>query len=275
MAGSAFFFSLMSLFVKLAGEGLPPMQIVLARCVLTLALSWLMLRRAGLSARGSHHGLLIARGLFGFTALSLYYFAITRLPLGDVTAIHFTSPVFVALLAAVLLRERTGKLVLAGMALSLLGVGLIARPSFLFGAGTSTLDPWGVAAALVSATFSAAAYTLVRKLRETEDPIVVVYWFSLVAVFAALPLVVTDLVWPTAREWLLLLAVGVTTQIAQVYLTRGLHLEVASRASTVGYLQIVFAFTWGWLVFGDAPTLWSLAGAALVLASVLTVSLRK
>lgn len=270
MVGAAFFFSLMSLFVKLAGATVPSMQIVLARYIVMLVATTWMLRRAGISARGTDKQALVGRSVTGFIALSCFYYAITQLPLGDVTTLHYLAPIITAFFAGVALGERAGRAVWIGGALSLVGVVLVARPSFLFGGeGLPTL---AVAAALTGATLSASAYTFVRKLRATDDPLVVIYWFCALGTVFALPFALPVWVWPSAETWLVLLGVGVTTQIAQVYLTKGLHLEAAGRATSVGYLQIVFAFIWGMLFFGDIPTLWNLAGAVVIVAGVLVVA---
>ncbi len=93
---------------------------------------------------------------------------------------------------------------------------------------------------------------------------VVVFYFPLVATPLAIPWAMTDWLWPTPWEWLLLLGVGVTTQTAQVLMTQGLHMERAGRATSVTYLQVAFAFVWGAAFFGESPTLFSGLGAALV-----------
>jgi drug/metabolite transporter (DMT)-like permease len=81
-------------------------------------------------------------------------------------------------------------------------------------------------------------------------------------------------VWPTPREWLVLAGVGASTQLAQTYMTRGLQRERAARATAVGYLQLVFAAAWGWLAFGDRPRVWTVAGAATIVAGTLALALR-
>jgi drug/metabolite transporter (DMT)-like permease len=270
MVGAAFFFSVMSLFVKLAGQRLPSMQIVLARYVVMLVLSQAMVWQASVSVRGTDRRSLIGRSVTGFVALSFFYYAVVELPLGDVTTIHYTSPVVTALIAAYFLKERSGRLVWAGAALSLGGVLLVAQPSFLVGG--DGLPRLAVMAALGGAVLSASAYTFVRKLRETDHHLVVIYWFCALGVLFSLPFALPVALWPTPAEWGLLLGVGVTTQIAQVYLTKGLHLEAAGRATSVGYLQIVFAFVWGMLFFGDLPNVWNLVGAAVIVAGVLLVA---
>ena len=105
-----------------------------------------------------------------------------------------------------------------------------------------------------------------RELARTEHPLVIVLWFPLVAAPAALPGTLARGVWPAGVEWLLLLGVGVLAQLGQVWLTRGLALERAGRATALSYLQIAFAVLWGWLFFAELPGPWTAAGAALIAA---------
>lgn len=274
MAAGALFFSIMTVLVKVAGQRLPTGEIVLARAVITLVLSWLALarRRVPLWGTGTEKRLLVLRGVLGFIALFCFYFAVTRLPLADVTVIHYTNPVFTALLAALLLGETLGG---AEVALSLAGLGgviLVARPGFLFGGHVSALDPLGVAAALTGAVFSSGAYTTVRRLGRNQDPMVIVFWFALVSTVASIPAAVPVWTHPRRWEWGVLLGVGVATQLGQVSLTRGLRLERAGRAMAVGYLQIVFAALWGVLFFHEIPDAWGAVGALVIVGSTFLLS---
>ncbi len=275
MALSALFFSLMSLFVKLAGRHLPPMEIVFIRSVLSLILSYLIVRRQGLSPWGNNRKLLFWRGFTGFVALSCFYIAITRLPLADAVVIQYTNPVFTAVLAAYFLREGLRGREIGAMGLSLLGVLLIARPAFLFGGLTMPLDPVGVLTAFAGAILSATAYVLVRKLRETEHPDVIIFYLPLVSTPGSLPFALMDFVWPSPTLWLILLAIGIFTQLGQIFLTRGLRLEPAGRATSVTYLQMVFAFLWGILFLGEYPDLWSLTGTFCIVAGILLVATQR
>jgi drug/metabolite transporter (DMT)-like permease len=272
MIAAAFFFSLMSLCVKLAGRTMPTGQIVLARAAISLVITWVMLRQARVRPWGHNKRLLVLRGLAGFSGLLCFFYATTRLPLADVTVIHYVNPVLTTVFAAVAIGESVRGRDVFGLLLSLSGVVLVAQPSWLFGAGGSELDLATVGIALLGAVFSAVAYTAVRKLRETEHHLVVVFYFPLLATPAAIPLTMTHAVWPTPSGWLLLLGVGIATQIAQVYLTRGLHAERAGRAMSISYVQIVFAALWGAVVFGDRPNRWSLLGAVLVVLGTLVAA---
>lgn len=273
MLGAALAFSVMSVLVKLAGERLPTAQIVLARGVVTLVMSAWAIRRAGLSFAGNRKGLLLLRGAFGFGGLFCYFYAVTHLPLADATVLHFVNPVLSALAAALVLKERVTGADLLGALACLAGVVLVSRPSFLFGAGT--LDPFAVAVALLGALFAACAYVTVRSLRGSDDPMVIVFYFPLVAVPATLPFAIPAWVWPTPLEWLVLLGVGVATQIGQVQMTRALHLESTARATTISYAQVLFAFGWGLALFGEVPTVFSVAGALAIALGVIGVARAK
>lgn len=269
MALAAFFFSLMSLLVKVAGQRLPSSEMVMGRSVVSVVLSWIMLRRIGVNPWGRRKGLLIIRGLVGFGGLLSFFYAIPRLPLADVTVIQFTNPIFTALFAAVLIREKLTRAVAVSIGLSLSGVVLIAQPSVVFGVGANPLDLTAVGIALLGAVFAALAYTTVRKLRETEHPLVVVFYFPLVSIPVCIPVLAPVAVWPTPMEWLMLLGIGVLTQIAQIFLTRGLHKEPAGRATSVSYLQILFATVWGMIFFAEVPDLLSVFGGLLVVSGIL------
>jgi drug/metabolite transporter (DMT)-like permease len=276
MVASAFFFSLMSVLVKLAGRGLPVQEIVFARAVVSLVLSYWLVRRAAVPIWGNRHRrwVLVLRGLVGFAAMSCFYFALTRITIAEATVLHFTSPLWTALLAALLLREPVTRRVLGSIAVSFAGVALITRPAFLFGEGAAAIDLLGVGAALLGATLAAGAYVAVREASKTEHPLVIVFYFPLVTIPATAPFW-SSFVWPEGLIWLVLLGVGVSTQVAQVFLTRGLSLEPAARAITIGYSQIVFVAIWGIVFFAEYLDVWSAIGSLLVIGGTLAVALTR
>jgi drug/metabolite transporter (DMT)-like permease len=277
MAGAAFFWSVMSLFVKLVGQRLPSQQIVFVRSAVTLAYSYLLIRWSSEAELwGANKRLLWLRGLLGFGALSCFFFSLTKLPLADATVLQYTNPVWTALIAAVAIDETIEPAEVGGILLSLAGVTLIAQPSFLFGSATAGLNLLYVGIALLGALFSASAYVTVRKMRETEHPLVIVFYFPLVSTLGAGPTAAwADAQWPTAWEWLVLVGgVAGCAQVAQVCLTKGLHQVKAGRAMSVSYMQIVFAAVWGLLVFGEVPDAWSIAGAALVVSGIVITARR-
>jgi drug/metabolite transporter (DMT)-like permease len=189
-----------------------------------------------------------------------------HLPLADTTTIHFTNPVFGALLAVVVLGEVLRKWEVILVFLSLGGVIMVARPAFLFGGGES-LPPAAVGVALMGAILSACAYVTARRLTRTNDPLVIVFYFALVTVVGSLPFNLVSFTPPVPMEWALLVGTGIATLAGQVLLTRALQLEKAVRVMAVGYLQIVFAGILGITLFSEIPDLWSVAGAGVIIGS--------
>jgi drug/metabolite transporter (DMT)-like permease len=263
MIASALGFSAMSVLVKVASERLPTGELVLARAIVTLVVSYVMVRQAGLRPWGNNQPKLVLRGLLGFGGLTLYYLSLAYLPLADATVIHQTTPLWTALLAWWLLREPVGWSTFVALATGILGVLSIVRPT---GEGLSAI---GVAVAIAATACASSAYVTVRQLTRSEHPLVIVFYFPLVATPLAIPWAAATWVTPTGIEWLLLLGIGLTTQIGQVFLTRGLALEAAGRATSVGYIQVAFAMVWQWVVFTTPPTPWTVAGAALIFTGVL------
>ncbi|MFT4569715.1 MAG: drug/metabolite transporter (DMT)-like permease [Hyphomicrobiaceae bacterium] len=272
MIASAFAFSVMTLLVKIVGARLPSQEIVLVRALISLGLSWVLLRRAGISIWGKNPRLLVARGFVGFLALSCVYYSVTHNPLAEATIIQYLYPAITAALATLVLGERFPRRLLLAAPVSAVGLVLIAKPAFLFGAGVA-LDPVALWAAVVGAVLTSVAYVLVRQLAMKEHPLVIVFYFPLVTVPATLPFVMTHFVAPRGIEWLLLAGVGLATQAGQVWLTRGLQMESAGRAAATSYLQVIFATFWGALWFGQFPDGVAIVGGVLLVGATLAVAL--
>ena len=270
MAQAAFWFAVMSLLVKWAGERMPTLQVVFGRGCVTLAISAALLWRARLSPFAVRPHLLLLRGLFGSTALICFYAAVVHLPLAEATVIQQTSPLFTALLAAWLLGEPLRARVLVSIGVCLVGVLVIARPESLFGIGLAPAFPWQFAfVGVLGALLSALAYVTVRTLGQRHPPILVVFWFPVVTVPLSAPFAIAQWQPLDATGVWLLLGIGVVTQFGQLALTRGLSREPAGRATLVGYLQIAFATLFGAVAFGALPDAWGWAGMALVLVGLL------
>ena len=261
---SALAFSLMVVGVKQVGDRLPIAEVVLARALVSLALSYGMARQIGVNPWGRQRGLLLLRGLVGSAALFCVYAAVVHLPLAAATVLQYLYPTFTALLAWLLLGERLGRRVLAAMGLGWLGVLLVAQPT-----ASAALPTTWVLVAVAGALLTAVAYVSVRRLAESEHPAVIIFYFPLVAVPMSLPLVLLEPVLPTPGELPWLVAVGVFTQVGQVGLTRALTLLPAARATAISYVQVGFAALWGWWIFGESINLPTAIGAVLILIATL------
>ena len=262
---SALAFALMAALVKEAGQlGIPLLQIIFLRALISVALSLIDIARAGVHPLGHRRVLLFARGLSGFLALTGVFYALIHLTMAQATVLQYLHPVFTALLAFLFLAERPTTATLACIALSLLGLTCIVSPYWV--ASDATPAPlWPIIAGLGGAFGSGVAYTLVRKLVTTEHPSVIVLYFPLVCVPGTLLLGSADFVWPTAAGWWVLLGVGCFTQLGQLALTKAMQRDAASRVTSLSYVQIIFAAILGWLAFGEIPTQATLVGGGLIL----------
>ena len=279
MLSSAISFSLMGVCVKAVGGRIPVAEVVLARSAVSLVLSIVMLRQAGLNPWGQRRGLLVLRGVIGTGALLCVFAALAQLPLAPATVLQYLQPTFTALLAWLLLGERVGPRVLLSALLGWLAVVVLSNPaelSSLVGAlgGGTALPLAGVLWALGGALLSAFAYVSVRALGRTEHPLVIVFYFPLVGLVLTTPLVLLQPVWPTAWEALALIGVGLFTQLGQLGVTNGLLGLPAARATALSYGQVPLAALWGWLFFREPLDPDTALAAGLVLAATL-LSLRQ
>jgi len=283
MISSALSFSLMGVCVKTLGGRIPVTEVVLARSLVSLLLSVVMLRQAGLNPWGERRWLLVLRGVIGTAALLCVFAALARLPLAPATVLQYLQPTFTALLAWLLLRERVGPRVLLAAVLGWLAVVLLSNPaelsglfgpmaSLLLGQRSEALPLAGVLLALAGALLSACAYVSVRALGRSEHPLVIVFYFPLVGLVLTLPAVLIDPVLPTGAEWLALLGVGLFTQLGQIGITKGLLGLPAARATAMSYGQVPLAALWGWWFFReplDPDT--ALAAVLVLLATLLSL----
>lgn len=272
---SAFAFALMTLFVKLAANrGIPLLEIVAARCLVSLVISYLDIRRKGLPVWGNHRPLLLARGLVGAFALICVYYAVTALPLAEATLLQYTHPVFTALLALLLLQERIHLSTIACIVLSLTGLVIMVEPGLL-GAGPRTLPVFPVAVALLGALGSSVAYVIVRRLSRTEDASVIIFYFPLVALPLSIVALGDDFIVPDTTALLILLAVGLCTQAGQMGLTHAMRHESAGKAAAYSYVQVIFAVILGWVVFSEVPSPWTGIGGILIVSGALLNLVRR
>lgn len=266
---SALGFALMAVCVKAAaGYGIPVLEIVAARAIVSLVLSYADIRRKKLSVWGHNKPLLIARGTVGAVALICVYYSVTTLPLAEATVLQYTYPAFTAVIALWFLKERVQLATMLCIAFSLVGLLVMTQPD-LAGGAVIGLPLLSVAAALTGALGSAAAYVMVRQLSKTDDSSVIIFYFPFIAFPVAALLLGSDFVMPGPEALVLLVLVGIFTQVGQVGLTKAMAVEKAGKAAAYSYVQVIFSAFLGWMLFAETPSLWTLLGGALIIAGAL------
>lgn len=257
---ATFLFVLMNVGVK-ALPHIPAHEIVFFRAWISLVLCWLWLRRRGISPWGKNHAWLIGRGLAGTGALLCYFRTLQGMPLASAVTLQYLSPIFSVAFGWLLLGEKVGIVEILCFGLSFLGIALVKG-----------FDPRVsgamVALGLAGAACSGCAYAMVRRLRETDPPLVVVFYFPLVTLPLIGPYTLLHWVPPVGWDWALLLWIGILTQLAQVYLTKALQADRVSNVAIFNYLGMFYALFLGWAVFGEAIPWLAGVGLLLTLAGV-------
>lgn len=267
MVLSAFGFALMGMFVKLVHtRGIPVLEIVAFRSLVSAFICYGAIKRKKVALWGNRKDLLLARGIVGSLAIICVWYSLTSLPYAEATVLQYLHPMFTAILALIFLGERVQRSTLICIFCSILGLIVIVRPEFLFSRFSGDYNQFAVFAALLGALGSGVAYMLVRKLSATEDPSVIIFYFPVVALPLSVLLLGDGWVLPSGWSWLILLSVGLTTQLGQWGLTKAMQTETASKATSFSYLQVLFAALLGWMVFDELITLWTLLGGGLIIA---------
>ncbi len=163
-------FALANVLVKKVGH-IPPMEVVFFRCSIAAVFCFVGLHRAGADWKGSNKTMLLLRGLFGTTALFLFFTTLQNIPLASAMTIQYLSPIFTSVIAIFLLSEKVRALQWLFYAIAFSGVLLIERFD-------PRLSPFFLAIGIISAFCSGVAYNLVRSLRGKEHPLTVVLHFN-------------------------------------------------------------------------------------------------
>lgn len=258
---ATFFFALMNMSIKLVPH-IPAFEIVLFRSIVSLVASYAMIRRLGLHPLGNNRRLLMARGFVGMLALVTFFYTLQMMPLAGAVTLQYLSPIFTVMLGVFFLNERVHPLRWLCFAVAFAGVAIVR--------GFDARLEWShFLLGILSAMFSGLAYNIVRKLKDTDHPLVVVFYFPLVSMPFAAAYCYFTWVMPHGWDWLWLLLIGVFTQIAQVNLTHALQNEKLAAISGLNYLGILYALFIGYVFFGETYHWIVLIGIFLVLAGVL------
>jgi drug/metabolite transporter (DMT)-like permease len=254
-------FSLANILVKQVPH-IPAMEIVFFRCVIASSFCFIGLYRAKADWRGSNHTLLILRGVFGTTALFLFFTTIKNIPLAPAMTIQYLSPIFTTVIAIFVLSEKVLPLQWVFYGIAFGGVLLIDQFD-------PRISPFFLAIGIVSAFCSGMAYNLVRSMKGKEHPLTVVLHFQLVGVVAGFVSLFFSWTTPSGWDWLYLFMVGVFSQLGQIFLTNALQKERVAGVAIINYTGLVYALLAGALIYGEEQSSESIAGMLLVVFGVL------
>lgn len=211
------------------------------------------------------------RGLVHTAALGLFFLALPNLPLSDATALSFTTPIWVMLGAALLLRERVSLERWAAAGIGFAGTLIVIGPHFQ--AGTGSLA-WSLVMLASSPLFAASVLITKALTREERSGVIVVWQALTVTVFSA-PLALW--VWqnPASRHWWMLAGCGVLGTIGHYCMARAFKLANVSALQPVRFLDMVWAAMFGVILFGELPSTSALAGGAIIVWATIWIARRE
>ncbi len=261
--GAALLFAIMGALVKTVSAQLPSTQVVFFRNALGLValLPWLL--RGGIAGlRTDNLRLHLWRSLSGVTAMYCFFHALAHLPLAQAVLLNYTAPLFIPLIAALLLREPFPWPVRWAVLVGFVGIALILKPDMV----RLDLDALiGLAAGI----FTAFAFTAMRSMGKIEPTTRIVFYFGVIAtLISAIPLFWTW-VTPAPSLWGSLVLIGLLATVAQLLVTRAHAYAPAARIGPFMYSIIVFAALLGWLLWDEHLDRWSVLGAILVIGAAI------
>ncbi len=255
--------------VKYIGSDIPAAEAAFLRYLLGLVFLLPMIKpiiSAHLTSR--HVKLFVARGIVHTVAVILWFFAMARIPLAEVTAMNYLSPVYVTIGAALFLGERLPPRRLIAVIVALCGAMIILRP------GIKTVEP-GHIAMLATAVMFAAGYLIAKRLSDELSPAVVVGMLSITVTIGLAPFAFAVWVTPTLAQigWLFLVACFATA--GHLTMTMAFAAAPLTVTQPVTFLQLVWAVLLGWLMFGEAIDGWVVIGGVIIMASVSFITWRE
>jgi drug/metabolite transporter (DMT)-like permease len=273
-------FMAMSTCIKMVAIEIPTGQVVFFRSFFAIPVifGWLMWRgqlRTGLRTVNTIGH--VWRGLVGCTSMMLGFTALGLLPLPEVTAIGYGTPLLVTIFAAMFLGETVRAYRLAAVALGLMGVLIVLYPrlSVITLEGATQSETVGAMAVLLSTVFSALAACFVRKLVQTETTTAIVFYFSTTCTVIGLATLPLGWVMPSPSEAGFLVAAGLLGGLGQILLTTSYRYADTAVIAPFEYTSMLLALGVGWFVFAEKPTAPMLVGAALVVSGGLIIIFRE
>lgn len=279
MLFASFMFALMGVFAKLLSQTMPSLEVVFFRNIFGVIFIAATLVKRPMKHTGGKGWLLFFRGMMGFLALLAFFYNIAHIPLGDAMTYSKTSPIFTALFAWILLKERLGTVGWTALFLGFVGILFIARPTGLILDKTAWLG-------IFSGAGAALAYTAVRELRNYYDTRAIVLSFMVIGTVGPLILMAIspyvdipeldmlfgEFVIPPAGIWHYIVLMGVFATLAQFYMTKAYGVARAGVVGAVSYSNILFSILLGLFIGDPLPDLSTWIGIALIVVAGVAVA---
>lgn len=254
---------LMSSLIKHVGQTIPVIEILLVRQILVLIIiSPVIFRNRATVFKSSIYGMHFLRASLSIIAMYLGFSAVVNMPLAEVTAISFARILFTTILAIIFLSEVIGIRRWTSIIIGFVGVLVIIRPD---------PDNFNIYAlmAITSALFVSAVQIILRKLSQIDNPSTILAFHSVsITLVMAVP---AYFLWvmPNLDEMIYILMIGALMSLMQWLFIQALRVGEASAIAPMEYVRLLYAGVIGFIFFSEIPTIWTLSGAGIIVASTL------
>lgn len=236
-------------------------QLVLFRSLGTLVFTFGILFYKRIPILGNNRPLLVFRGIVGVTSMLLFFMAIKYMSIGAASALRYVSPIFAGIFAVILLKESMRPIQWLFFIFAFAGVLVLKG----FDDDASTI---GLLLGLASSVFSGLVYILIRKIGNTEHPIVIINYFMCVSAVVGGGFSIFYWTTPHGIDILLLLGLGVFGYVGQLFMTKAFQLGEASIIAPLKYVEVVFSIVAGVGLLGETYTFYSFVGMLMIIGGV-------
>lgn len=267
--GAGILFVAVNVLVKYLGPVLPAQEMAFLRYALGLVLLVPAIRqilRIRLDRR--QWGLFALRSLFHVVGVALWFYAMATIPLADVTAMNYLSPIYVTIGAALFMGEKLAVRRILAIVVALVGALVILRPGF------REIGP-GHYAMLIAAVVFAASYLLAKKLTDETDPVIVITMLSVGVTIGLMPLTAPVWVAPTLWHLTLLFATAVFATLGHYLMTLGFQAAPITVTQPVTFLQLVWAVVLGVVLFDEPADPFVILGGVMIISAISFITWRE
>lgn len=270
MLASAVTFTVMTMLIKLLGDDYPAaLQTFYRQAAGLLVLTPLILRNPRAAFHTTRLGILLFRSFAGTIGMILAFYAYQRMPLADANALSFTRTLWLVPLAAFVLKERVGPRRVSAVLVGFLGALLMLQPAAHGDFG------WPAVAALTSSLLLALTVTGMKVMTRDHTTTTLMAWSAVLGFALTIPPALLVWRWPGGVDLALLGVMGVLGAITQACYIKGMAQGDAAVMAPIDYTRLVFAVILGYALFGEIPNAMTMAGAGVVIASTVYITLRE
>ncbi len=257
---AAFAFAWMNLMAKYL-QDFHPMQVVFFRAFGTFVFIFPYMIVKKIPIIGKNYRWLSVRGVLSFVSLALFFTVVQRIPLGSAVALRYTAPIFSVVLAYFFLKEKVKFWQWISLIIAVVG-------AFIMKGLDLRIDTYSFILIMLSALLVGAVFVIVRYLGNKEHFLTIINYFMVFSIVGSL-FFLNHWRMPLGDEWIWIGLIGTLGLVGQVFFTKSFQMAETSLVAPLKYMELVYALIFGYVLFGETYSVWSIFGMILVVVGML------